>query len=287
MTVYVLIIELDNNPIEVEVYTSQYDAQDRMLELTREKADKVLHQYDDMVEFEDGVVYLRKEEVRDTLCSNRAVCIIRRDETVESPRISQENIAHIAAIHGRYNIADPGWELEPGSLLYQTWEKLKEQGYDVPCEEWSDECFSLLEKWLQERAVIEPLMIYDHGGISLTIGSKANSWDTSLVGFIIVFRDELVEHNIPGDWREAAEKIIREELEEYNRYLAGDVWCIARYTSFEQYCLDEPEEVFCGYIGQEYALKEAEQYCNKVFVEEETNKRTIKEAFSKSNHRPE
>ena len=51
-TVYVVIMEKENAPMEVEVYASELDAQERLLKIKEERKD-VLHEYDDMIEFEN------------------------------------------------------------------------------------------------------------------------------------------------------------------------------------------------------------------------------------------
>ena len=52
-TVYVVIMEIENAPMEVEVYASLLDAQERLYGIKEERKDEVLHEYDDMIEFEN------------------------------------------------------------------------------------------------------------------------------------------------------------------------------------------------------------------------------------------
>lgn len=64
-TVYVVIIEIENAPLELEVYTSVLDAQERLYEIKDERNNEILHEYDDMVEFENGdVVKIEKTTIK-------------------------------------------------------------------------------------------------------------------------------------------------------------------------------------------------------------------------------
>lgn len=207
-----------------------------------------------------------------------SVCIIESDPCPESPRHIFENVAHIAARNRKYNLADDGWELdgEYESLWHAAWEKLQEHGYAVPhCDEWCEECEKAFSEWAAEHCVIEPLYLYDHGGIVLRTSEGQCPWDTSLIGFVVVFREDIEKCCPSGDWRQAGEETISDEIEDYNTYLLGDVWQICCYNDLRSFCIKEPSECVVGFYGREHAVSEAKTYSDNVFVEDEYTKEEI------------
>ena len=74
-------------------------------------------------------------------------------------------------------------------------------------------------------AVILPLYLYDHSGLTMSTGPFSCPWDSGQVGFI--YADILKEHDEKA-WtarvREKAEKILRSEVKEYDQFIRGDVY---------------------------------------------------------------
>ncbi len=71
-------------------------------------------------------------------------------------------------------------------------------------------------------AVILPLYLYDHSGITISHGSFSDKWDSGQVGWHYITKKSL-EENWNGDV-EAAKKCLQAELDEYDNYLRGNVW---------------------------------------------------------------
>ena len=78
--------------------------------------------------------------------------------------------------------------------------------------------------------VILPVYIYDHGGISMHVGSKYEhydaQWDCSQVGFIFATKKDLENAGITTDenWKEKLKEILTAEVKTYDQYLTGDVY---------------------------------------------------------------
>jgi hypothetical protein len=82
--------------------------------------------------------------------------------------------------------------------------------------------------------VLLPLILYDHSGISMHVGSRGDivgdeaGWDTSPLGFIYTTDARIKEaydvKKVTPATREKAEKSLRGEVETYNQYLTGDVY---------------------------------------------------------------
>ena len=97
-----------------------------------------------------------------------------------------------------------------------------------------------------------PVFAYIHSGIALSLGRGTYPftcpWDTSCVGFVVVR---------PGAWNEGVtdeklEAAAQATVDEWNQYLAGDVW---------GYSITDPAgetiDSCGGFYGHEYAVEEA------------------------------
>lgn len=153
------------------------------------------------------------------------------------------------------------------------------EGVCERCEDWG-QISPTLGEWLASIHAIAamPLFVYDHGMITMRGGrlvmldddkvdpedtnsigrfvGDAQGWDTSFVGFMIVTEEQI--EAICGDGAEYRSKewldsALRAELDEYDRYLRGEVYYyrVAEGTPFEDSC--------SGFIGIEYAKEEAER----------------------------
>lgn len=107
------------------------------------------------------------------------------------------------------------------------------------------------------KLLILPLYLYDHGGITMRTTSFNDPWDSGQVGFIYVKTDDVKQEwgwkRLTKQRREHIETILKNEVEEYDAYLTGDVW----YWVIE----DTDGDYFdsCGgYYGYDYAKQEAE-----------------------------
>lgn len=107
-------------------------------------------------------------------------------------------------------------------------------------------------------AVILPLYLYDHGGLSISVGGFACPWDRGQVGWIYITRKAL-DSAWPAEYPEGAtseekakldagriakaEACLRAEVKEYDDCLTGNVW------GFRLYKLKKCGE--CGHIEEE------------------------------------
>jgi hypothetical protein len=95
---------------------------------------------------------------------------------------------------------------------------------------------------LSEHAIVFPLTLLDHSGITMKIGNSFScdpgGEDTSRVGFIFVtFEDIKKEFGIKKltkKYKEKAERILRAEVEEYDRYLTGEVYGLQIFNEDEE-----------------------------------------------------
>jgi len=83
---------------------------------------------------------------------------------------------------------------------------------------------------ITEDHVILPLYLYDHSGISMSVSKTypyTDRWDAEQVGWIYVDKRTILDaigDGVGGNWREAAEELLKQEVKDYNYYLTGDVF---------------------------------------------------------------
>ena len=134
---------------------------------------------------------------------------IYRDLEPIDPRTSgQENFGTMVCFHKRYVLGD---EHGIGKDDFTGWAELE----------------AYLIKGLN-AAVILPLYLYDHSGITIRTTSFSCPWDSMRVGFIYATRQNIRDnYGIKRIWKgtlEKAEQLLEGEVKEYDRYLTGQVY---------------------------------------------------------------
>jgi hypothetical protein len=166
---------------------------------------------------------------------------IHVDETPMSPR-DWDNLGTMVHWHRRYDLGDTSfddWDIGPHTI--------------------ENPNVALRYLRLIHGAVIVPLGLLDHSGLSMYAGGGPHAfdsagWDSGTVGFIYVTRARIVEEygDDSPESREQARRCMLAEIETYDQYLRGDVY---GYT-----VEDEAGNVLdsCwGFYGTEYAMDEA------------------------------
>jgi hypothetical protein len=152
---------------------------------------------------------------------------ISQDENPYNPREDYKK-SKMICFHRRYNLGDEhGYK----SQDYKNWEEMEK---------------ALIKA--EKAVVIDPLYLYNHGGLSIATTPFSCSWDSGQIGFILVSRETVLkEYKV----KRITEKIlakVREsmlaELETYDSYLQGDV---KRYTVKDQD--GETVDSCSGFIG--------------------------------------
>lgn len=109
-------------------------------------------------------------------------------------------------------------------------------------------------------AIMLPLAIYDHSGVTMWCGSKWSGvdaqWDCSDVGWIVVTKEQIrKEYNVKRISKKLLDKVeerLRGEVKTFDMYLTGDVYW---------YEVLDPEgnqvDSCGGYYGYDYCISEA------------------------------
>lgn len=136
---------------------------------------------------------------------------IHSDDSCFSPRDKREfeNLATMVCFHGRYDLGDSDHGFKKSD--YDSWEEvrkaiIKEHG---PC-------------------LIAPLYLYDHSGITISMGEFSCKWDSGQVGFIFIphstIRKEYSVKRISKQVMERAQGCMKGEVETYDNYLTGNIY---------------------------------------------------------------
>ena len=110
---------------------------------------------------------------------------------------------------------------------------------------------SIIEKALV-GAVILPLYLYDHGGITINTSGFSCPWDSGQIGYIYMTRETIFKEyggkRLTKKLRTRAESLLRSEVETYDQYIRGEVY---------GYVADDDGESCWGFFGLDYAREEA------------------------------
>lgn len=176
-------------------------------------------------------------------------CLIY-EHAAEDPRDLYCSFGTMVCWHRRYDLGD-------------------KHTYDTPDEFLEDLCHGLVPDYenpedltlaaklnlLAENPglVILPLYLYDHSGLAMRTTSFADPWDSGQVGFIYATPETIAEEfgTLPNEAAvEAARILLREEVDEYSRYLSGTAY------AFELYENDGVQIDSCYNILQDFNIED-------------------------------
>lgn len=164
---------------------------------------------------------------------------IEQDPDPQNPRTEWDNLGTMVCFHRRYDLGD---EHDYKEDDYYGWDELEEA---ITKEE--------------DPAVILPIYMLDHSGITVSTQPFSCPWDSGQVGFIFISKEKVLKEyslggdTIPDETLETVEKCLHGEVETYDQYLTGDVW---------GYIIEDEDgehvDSCRGFYGREYCEKEAQ-----------------------------
>jgi len=207
------------------------------------------------------------DDVYMTINGKRHTAKIIADRDPINPRTDYDHCSTMYCWHRNYNLGDykensyrNGGALFE-DLLYEAGVH-DEDGYALD-EEALEARFpdsESIEKELRKAGyTMKPLYIYDHSGITISTGAFTCPWDSGQVGWAVITPQKFKEW-CGRDWAGSdedvaeAERIIENEVEEYDKYLTGDVWGI---VIEDQY--GEDADSVWGFYGSDYAEQMARE----------------------------
>lgn len=153
---------------------------------------------------------MRNEPYKVIELPNNTALKIYHDDNAESPREEWDHPDIMACFHKRYNLGDPEKRHGYNSDHYDSWEEMAE---------------AIEEN--EKPLIIQPLYLYDHGGLTISTGGFSCPWDSGQIGFIWITEESLsVTHGSDSQYREPEylKKIIEASVDEYDKYLRGDIY---------------------------------------------------------------
>ena len=170
------------------------------------------------------------------------------DEGYESPRDVNDTLGKMVCFHNRYCLGDA--------------HNNKISDYDS----WEEVCESILKTYGRNNiAVIMPLYLYDHSGLSISTTPYSCRWDSGQIGFIFATKEDVRSNfkvkRVTSKLVERTREILLAEVEEYDSYLKGEVF---------GFILEDLEgneiESFWGFIGTD-SIKDMKDYIPEEYSE--------------------
>lgn len=112
------------------------------------------------------------------------------------------------------------------------------RNYDLSNTDRFDSAEEVIEYIETEDVAFLPLYLYDHSGITMSTTPFSCPWDSGQVGVILVDKSKVMKEFSRKKWskrlRAKVEKILKAEVETFDKYLTGQVY---------GYVIEDKEEV--------------------------------------------
>jgi len=166
-----------------------------------------------------------------------------QEEYSYSPR-EDDNLSNMVCFHRRYNLGDKH-DYKQGN--YNSWEKVLN---------------TIKENNNNDIAVILPLYLYDHSGLSIRTYRHGyhDSWDCGQVGYIFITNKKIIEEfgEVTEQNIEKAKKVLLTELKLYDMYLKGEIYsCVVEQYDHKKNHLDY--DIHGNSYGYNESLKELKE----------------------------
>jgi hypothetical protein len=156
---------------------------------------------------------------------------VLHDSSADSPR-NWDNLGKMICFHRGYDLGD---KHNYNADDYNSWGEMEK---------------AIIKE--ENPAVILPLYMYDHSGISISTSPFGCRWDSGQIGFVLVSKKQALEEfggvRVSSKKKVKIESIIEAEVETYTQYVEGEVY------GFQ--IVDEDNEVIdsCyGFYGTDFA----------------------------------
>lgn len=180
---------------------------------------------------------------------------VKQDEDAYDPRedAGEQAMGIMNCMHGRYNLGD---KHDHKSDDFNGWDGFEKH---------------LVEE--HDAAIILPLYLYDHSGITMSVSSFSCQWDSGQVGFIYTTNERIKNlyaiKRVTKAKLKQAEKELIGEVDVYDKYIKGEV-----YISIIE---NKDGEMLDTYGGcYDYNEAEREAKCNIDGIVEDNRKRKQK-----------
>jgi hypothetical protein len=129
------------------------------------------------------------------------------DSSADSPR-DWDNLSKMICFHNRYDLGD---KHNYNADDYSGWEEMKK---------------AIIKE--ENPAVILPLYLYDHSGITISTSPFSCRWDSGQIGFVLVSKKQALEEyggvRVSSKKKVKIESVLNAEIETYTKYVEGEVY---------------------------------------------------------------
>lgn len=156
------------------------------------------------------------------------------DDFADSPR-EWDNVATIVSRAGNWDISDKGWKMNACEFAEFLHKKLDKKCPEIKGLEDIDHIVNCGSA--KNYIVCKPVYMYEHSGQTISLSPFGCPWDSGCCGYIFVFKDKILKEfpdTNNDNWRDKAEEVIKSEIDIYDDYIQGNVYC---------YCLEEGHTV--------------------------------------------
>lgn len=196
------------------------------------------------------------------------------DENPSDPR-DWEPLGNMVCFHSKYKLGDKhnfkymeDFKLDLAKKINVDIRRKIEYWQDLDKDCWVE---NLIEKALKD-ALILPLYLYDHSGITMNTTGFSCKWDSGQVGWIYVTKDDIRKEfeikNVTKKYWEKAKQILIYEVSIYDNYICGDVY---GYVVLDPEDESESLDSCWGYFGQsgmDQLITEAKQFIDYTIKKE-------------------
>ena len=179
------------------------------------------------------------------------------DNNPDNPR-NWDNLGTMICFHTRYHLGD---KHDYNHSDYNSWDEMEK---------------AIVKE--NNVAVILPLYLYDHSGITISTTPFSCGWDSGQIGFIYISKEDVRKEYggkiVTKKLKEKAKAILEGEVKTYDQYLVGDVYGykISKITTCDQGHEHKEEIDSCwGFYGEDYCMEEAEGIV-QYYIKKETEK---------------
>lgn len=207
--------------------------------------------------------------VVDSTDTHVAYLVHDEDSENANPLQHDGNIGILAAYHNRYNLGHykssevaqlKSWLDDAGSYDDYEEEDPEYPWYDLPDDKDNSEPLGAkVERFCKivfGSTVVLPLYLYDHSGLSISVGAFGCSWDSGQVGWIFDTEQTRKNCGLEGLAPEKVSEYLTDQVKEYDLYIRGEVYGVVVATH-EDGALNEVVDACFGFLGDEYAKAEA------------------------------
>lgn len=132
---------------------------------------------------------------------------IVQDQSPQSPR-EWDNLGTMVCFHNRYDLGD---STDINHNDFDSWAEMEKYLYKK-----------------EDAAIVLPLYLYDHSGITISTGSFSCRFDSGQIGFIYISRAKILKEYgrkiVTKALKEKVTTYLEGEVKTYDQYLTGDVY---------------------------------------------------------------